>query len=219
MFFDVNMETTTLKGPNGRTRLLDAAITLMRKQGYTATSVDELCAAAGVTKGAFFHHFPSKEALGAEAAHRWSETTGAMFASAAYHQRADPLERFMAYIDLRLALINGPPEAFTCYVGTVVQETFAASESIREACRASIWGHARTLEADIAEALAEHGVEGVTARSLALHSQAVLQGAFILAKASGDPAVAVESVIHLKRYICRLFGLPEDQWLKFPALP
>jgi TetR/AcrR family transcriptional regulator, transcriptional repressor for nem operon len=44
-----------------------------------------------------------------------------------------------------------------------------------------------------------------TARSLALHTQAVLQGAFILAKAKGDAAVARESIDHLRRYIEQLF--------------
>ena len=41
--------------------------------------------------------------------------------------------------------------------------------------------------------------------------QAVLQGAFILAKASGDPAIAIESVDHLIRYVCHLFDLPDPQ--------
>ena len=45
-----------------------------------------------------------------------------------------------------------------------------------------------------------------TAKSLALPTQAVLQGAFILAKAKGGPAIAVESVDHLLRYVKLLFG-------------
>ena len=51
-----------------RRKLLDSALRLIRAQGYSATSVDDLCAAAGVTKGAFFHHFKSKEELGVAAA-------------------------------------------------------------------------------------------------------------------------------------------------------
>jgi TetR/AcrR family transcriptional repressor of nem operon len=44
-----------------------------------------------------------------------------------------------------------------------------------------------------------------TAESLALHMQAVLQGAFILAKAKGGAAVAAASIDHLHRYIELLF--------------
>ena len=73
-------------------------------------------------------------------------------------------------------------------------------------CDANISGHAAKVEADIAEAIKRHGLRTKwTARSLALHTQAVLQGAFILAKAKGDAAVARESIDHLRRYIEHLF--------------
>lgn len=194
---------------NARTKLLDAALNVIRSKGYSATSVDELCAAAGVTKGAFFHHFKSKEALAVAAADYWSETTGGLFAGAPYHDHADPRDRVLAYIDFRAGLIDGPLERFTCLVGTMVQEAYGSSPAIRAACEASIYGHAATLEADIAEALERYGVENVSAPSLALHTQAVLQGAFILAKASADPAVANDSVAHLKRYFTLLFDTPQ----------
>jgi TetR/AcrR family transcriptional regulator, transcriptional repressor for nem operon len=42
---------------------MEAAFTLVRRKGLSATSVDDICAAAGVSKGAFFHHFKSKDAL------------------------------------------------------------------------------------------------------------------------------------------------------------
>ena len=48
-------------GTATRTRILDAAQALVLKQGYAGTSVDDVIAAAGTTKGGFFHHFPSKQ--------------------------------------------------------------------------------------------------------------------------------------------------------------
>ena len=189
-----------------RTRLLEAALASIRRKGYSATTVDELCAIAGVTKGGFFHHFKSKEALGVAAAQYWSEITGGLFANAPYHDPEDPLERIMAYIDFRSALIDGPIEEFTCLVGTMVQEAYGSSEAIRAACDASISGHAATLEADIEAAMQKYGrPEGLSAKSLALHTQAVLQGGFILAKAQGGPEIAIQSAAHLKRYVTLLF--------------
>jgi len=184
-----------------------AALKIFREKGYGATSVDALCTEAGVTKGAFFHHFKSKEILGVAAATYWSETTGALFANASYHTLADPLDRVLAYIDFRMELLDGPLAEITCLVGTMVQESYRSSDAIRAACEASIAGHATTLEADIAAAAQQYGIaDKIDAASLALYTQAVMQGAFVVAKARGDAAVARDSVAHLKRYLTLLFN-------------
>ena len=46
-----------------RGRILDAAVKRFAIAGYDATSVDEICGEAGVSKGAFYHHFPTKQAV------------------------------------------------------------------------------------------------------------------------------------------------------------
>jgi AcrR family transcriptional regulator len=69
-----------------RNGLLDAALKVIRSKGYSATTVDDICAAASVTKGSFFHHFANKEELAIEAARYWNELTGGLFANAPYHQ-------------------------------------------------------------------------------------------------------------------------------------
>ncbi|HVU19916.1 MAG TPA: TetR/AcrR family transcriptional regulator [Rhizomicrobium sp.] len=190
-----------------RQKLLDAALAIIREKGYVATTVDDLCARAGVAKGSFFHHFAGKEALAVAAANYWSETTGELFARAPYHAPRDPLQRVLGYIDFRRGLLTGDVPDFTCLVGTMVQETYETNPAIRDACDASISGHAAKLESDIAEAIKLYGVKGsVTPKSLALHTQAVLQGAFILAKAKGGAEVAIESADHLRRYIELLFN-------------
>ena len=189
--------------------LLDAALNVIRAKGYSATTVDDLCRAAGVTKGAFFHHFASKEALAVAAADHWSATTGRLFEEAPYHALADARQRVLGYLDFRAALLQGKVADFTCLVGTMVQEVHDSSPAIRNACAHSITRHAATLEADIAQALAGCGQAGrVDAHSLALHTQAVLQGAFVLAKATQDVAVAAASIAHLRCYLEFLFDGP-----------
>ncbi len=54
-----------------RDRILDAARDCFVEQGYDATGVAEICQRAGVSKGAFYHHFPTKQALFMELFNRW----------------------------------------------------------------------------------------------------------------------------------------------------
>ncbi|MFZ1013727.1 MAG: TetR/AcrR family transcriptional regulator [Terracidiphilus sp.] len=195
-----------------KTRFLQAALRVIRVKGYTATRVEDICETAGLTKGSFFHHFDSKEELAVAATDYWMERTDALFASAPYHMPADPLQRLLAYLDFRKALLTGELPDFTCLAGTMVQEIYDTHPTIREVCNRSISGHAETLEPDIAEAMRKYGATGAwTPRSLALHIQAVLQGSFILAKAKGGPAVAVECIDHLRRYIEMLFQQRESK--------
>ena len=194
--------------PSGgaRSKLLDAAFSIIREKGYAATSVDELCARAGVTKGAFFHHFPSKDSLAVAAVNHWSDVTGTFFSTAPYHRLDDPLDRVLCYLDFRKAMLRGDIAEFTCLAGTMVQEAYGTHPDIRHACDASIGGHAAKVESDIADAMRRYRVHAPwTAESLALHTQAVLQGAFILAKAKGNARVAEASIDHLRRYVELLF--------------
>jgi len=203
----VNKVTRVPRG-EARARLIEAARRLVRHKGFAATSVDDLCAAAGVTKGAFFHHFPSKDALGVALIDDWTETTGAMFAAHPYNSLPDPLDRVFAYLDLRREILGQPVPEFSCVAGTTVQEAYESSPAIRAAAERSIrsgFGHVLPhLEA----ALAAHPVPGVTAEGLAQQFQVATQGGIILAKALADPAPARAAFDHLERYLRLLFGRP-----------
>jgi AcrR family transcriptional regulator len=55
--------TTQQRSEETRSRILEAALGCFAERGYDATSVAEICQRAGVSKGAFYHHFASKQAL------------------------------------------------------------------------------------------------------------------------------------------------------------
>jgi TetR/AcrR family transcriptional repressor of nem operon len=203
------MNSAVASHRDARTRLLDAAMHVIRAQGYSATTVDDICQAAGLTKGAFFHHFKSKEDLAVTAAAHFSEMAERLFGAAPYRELSDPLDRLLGYIDFRSAIIAGPIPAFTCLLGTMVQEAYDTHPAIRRACETYIGVHAAGVAEDVALAKALYAPEASwSAESLALYTQAVLQGAFVLAKAKGGPEVARECVAHLRRYLEFLFHRP-----------
>ena len=188
---------------NARERFLEAATDSIRNKGFAATSVDDLCATVGVTKGAFFHHFKSKEALGIAVAERWGEIGKQLID---HIDGATPRDRVLAYLDLRSQLIEGQTDEFSCLAGTLAQEVHMSHPAIRDAAAHAIEITAATVEPDIAAALENAGNAYVSPASLALHIQAVLQGAYVVAKAKNDAGAARESVAHLKRYVAMLLN-------------
>ena len=203
---------TTRHQPDARTRLLDTAMHVIRAQGYTASTVDDICRAAGLTKGAFFHHFKSKEDLAVAAATHFSQMAEQLFGGAPYRQLADPLDRLLGYVDFRTTILAGPVSQFTCLLGTMVQEAYDTHPAICRACDTYISAHAAEVEKDIAAAKALYAPAAEwSAESLALYTQAVLQGAFVLAKSKGGPEVARDCLAHLRRYLLQLFNRPPSK--------
>jgi TetR/AcrR family transcriptional repressor of nem operon len=192
----------TVSSSETRKKLLDAAMHVMRLKGYAATTVDDVCREAKVTKGSFFHYFDTKEALAIAAADHFGAMATGLFAAAPYRSLEDPLDRLFGYVDLRIALLEGSLCDVSCLFGTFVQELYETHPAIRAAAERHMRGHVAELEKDLAAAKAKHAPHAPwTADGVAFHMQAVLQGSLILAKATLGTRVAAESLGHLRQYL------------------
>jgi TetR/AcrR family transcriptional repressor of nem operon len=197
---------------DSKTKLLDAAMHVIRAKGYAGTTVDDICREAGVTKGSFFHHFRSKDELAVAAAGHFSDMAEGFFASAPFHRADDPLERLLGYVDFRATILQGEIPEYTCLLGTLVQETYATHPDIRAACEAAVAAHIAGLTPDIEAAKKRYAPHASwSAESIGYFIQSVLQGAFILAKAKQSPEVARESLAHLRRSLEALFTQPQSK--------
>jgi TetR/AcrR family transcriptional repressor of nem operon len=199
-----------------KTKLLNAAMSVIRAKGYAGTTIDDVCAVAGVTKGSFFHHFKTKDDLALSAIAHWGEVTDAIFASAPYHQEKDPLARLLGYLDCRAGMLGTITaenmSEYTCLLGTLVQETFGTHPSIRKACEKGMASHVKTVARDVQAAKRLYAPRASwSAESVAYLIQIVLQGCFVLSKAQQDVAVAGESLAHLRRYLVSLFPQPNKR--------
>ena len=174
-----------------RTRLLDAARDVIRTKGYAATTVDDICTNAGVTKGGFFHHFASKEQLAKAAIEQFGVMASELFHGAPYASLPDPRDRILGYVDFRAAILQGELYEYTCLLGTTVQETYATHPELREAADHGMSEHIDMLARDIEAAKKLYAPNATwSAESVGYFMQSVLQGAFIFAKAKQGPAVA-----------------------------
>jgi TetR/AcrR family transcriptional regulator, transcriptional repressor for nem operon len=196
----------TLATRDSKTQLLNAALQTIRAKGYAATTIEDICHEAGVTKGSFFHHFKSKDELALSATAHWEAMTESFFASAPYHKHLDPLERLLGYVDFREEILTGELPDYTCLLGTLVQETYATHPDIRAACDRGMSRHIAELTRDIEAAKKRYVPKARwSPESVGYFIQAALQGSFIFAKAKQSPEVARENLAHLRRYLKTLF--------------
>jgi TetR/AcrR family transcriptional repressor of nem operon len=198
--------------PDTRAKLLDAARDVIRTKGYAGSTVDDICAAAGVTKGSFFHYFDSKEALGIAAVERFGAMAATLFGNAPHRSEPDPRDRVLGYVDFRIALLQGEIPLYTCLIGTTVQEAYASHPNLRVACERMLSEHVAELTRDLAAAKARYAPEASwDAESVGYFMQCVLQGAFIFAKAKQSAEIATASLGHLRNYLVSLLGQPENE--------
>jgi len=70
-----------------RAKLVQTASELIRRKGFIATRIDDICEVSGVTKGAFFHHFKTKEELAEACLAEWKSNVSEILASAPFQKR------------------------------------------------------------------------------------------------------------------------------------
>jgi len=198
--------------PASKTRLLEAAAELIQVQGYAATTVDEICHRAGVTKGSFFHHFRSKDQLAIASAAHWAAANAAALATAPHRRARDPLERLLGWVEFQRGLLSAPaPPAFACLLGTLSQETYATHPDIRAACDRELTSQIAELMLDIDAAKQRYVPDAPwSAESIGYFLQALLQGSFVFAKAKSSSEVARANLAHLRDYLLALFGQRMD---------
>jgi TetR/AcrR family transcriptional regulator, transcriptional repressor for nem operon len=193
-----------------RTAIMDAAESLILEQGFAGTPVDVILERTGVTKGAFFHHFPSKAALAQALVERYAKADAEMLT--ALMERAerlsrDPLQQVLIFVGLfeELTADMGPQPGclFASYVYEAQLMTEAAQEVMRTTSR--LWRE--RLGGKLREVAAKHPSRlPVDPESLADGMTVTLEGAFIIARMMREPEAVAEHLRHYRNYLELLFS-------------
>ncbi len=187
--------TDACPGLNPGERLVQAASQLMHERGYEAVGVAELCLAADVRKGSFYHWWPSKAALTEAMLDRsWGWARAQLF-DPAFATGLPTLDAFARYGELLTTHLRDGVESGDCGVQGCQFGNLAAEMSTRDP---AIRRRVAAVFADMAAIFATAIAAGIERGELAADldptgaADAVLahvQGLMVLAKARNDPAL------------------------------
>jgi TetR/AcrR family transcriptional repressor of nem operon len=198
------------RGSQTRQRILDFAEESILAKGFDATSIEEIVAAADITRSGFFYHFRDKSQLARALLERNIEVDRALLGSVFDRGRAlseDPLHAFLIGLKLfaeTLAdLPNGHPG---CIVATVCYQERLFDAEVRALNRQVVLNWRAHFLAEL-ERVAERYPprEPVDLVALADMLSTTVEGGIVMAKALGDPAVLPQQVLLQRTYIRLLF--------------
>jgi TetR/AcrR family transcriptional regulator, transcriptional repressor for nem operon len=198
-------------GTATRDRILDAAQRLVLERGFAATSVDAVLAEAPATKGAFFHHFPSKDQLGRALLERYAAADERLmddFMAAAEAESDDPAEQLIAFVRLfeDAAGELAPVQPGCLFVSFIYERQLAGTGEDDSIARSILYWRTRLLEKLESAARVHPPAIAVDLRSLADLAFTTFEGGFILARAMDDPSHLRAQLAHLRHYLELLFN-------------
>ena len=188
-----------------KVRLMNAAESFMLDKGYEATTVDQICGDAGVTKGGFFYFFKNKEDLGQQLLTRFSCKNGETLMAEVMAAGPDPLDRVYAYVDSSIKLSQDPDNK-GCLVGTFAQELHDSHPEIQATCGAIFQQFISHFKKDLQIAKKKYVPhKRIDTEGLAQHFVSTIQGSFVVMKATKDRQVIAKSLKHYKNYLQLVF--------------
>lgn len=198
------MPALTAKAQATRERILRAADSLFHRYGYHATGLDRIIAEAGVTKGNFYYHFKSKEALAITSLERHFEHMGLAIAERG-SAGASPLNALLGILDYFAELIAAQKRAgrvVGCYFGNFSLEMGGEHAAVRQRLQ-TIFAAFRGRFQDLLQRASEAGElpPDRDPEQIAAVVVSLLEGAILMDKASQEPQELRRAVDFLKAYL------------------
>lgn len=203
----------TRDGTKTRERILDEAQALILDQGLAATSIAEVLTAAGTSKGAFFHHFPTKNHLARAIVERYAEADIAFldeFVARAEAVTDDPAGQIVAFIRLFEEaaddLVAQQPSCL--YVSYIYDRQLSGDGTNDVIAEVLLAYRSRILEKIVAAIELHRPSTPIDPEALADHLNVTFEGAFVLARALADPSIMRRQLELVRRYVAVIFGVP-----------
>lgn len=190
---------------------MDVAESLILEQGYAATSVDAIVTGAGVTKGAFFHHFGAKTELAHALVERWAALDEEHLSEnmdRAERLSRDPLQQLLLFVGLfeeSMASLSEPYPG--CLLASTVHEAELFDASTHERIRDSVLAWRARVRGKLEEIAAERPARlEVDLDVVADQLWSTFEGAFILSRTMQSPGAVAGQLRQYRNYLELLFA-------------
>ncbi|HET7717174.1 MAG TPA: TetR/AcrR family transcriptional regulator [Bauldia sp.] len=201
------------KGRATRDRLLDFAEAAVLAKGFAATSIDELIAAAGITKSGFFYHFKDKADLAKALILRYLERDSELLDNLfrrGDELHDDPLHGFLVGLKLFAEMMANLPEAHPgCLAASFAYQDQIFNREIRELNARGLLAWRRRFRERF-ELIAERYPPRpeVDLEALADMATAIIEGGLIVGRALRDPTILPRQVLLYRDYVRTVFATP-----------
>jgi TetR/AcrR family transcriptional regulator, transcriptional repressor for nem operon len=201
------------RGEGTRDKFLDAACALMLRHGFNGTTVERVLAQTGLTKGAFFHHFPQKSHLALALIERYAaEGRESLDAAIRRAELAsdDPLQQllFLQRDYIERAQLPTPADAppAGCLMACVAYEIEEHSSQVRGVMRESVEYFRNVVAAKVRYVMEKYPPRmPVQAEAVAEYLYAIYDGGLVLGRLLAEPPALIRQLQHAENYLQLLF--------------
>jgi len=196
---------------NTKGRILDIAEAAVLEKGFEATSIDEIVAAADISRSGFFYHFKDKNALARAMLERYIETEDKLYDdlfSRARELNDDPLHSMLIGLKMLAELLEDMPEGHPgCVIAATAYQDRLFDQGVRDLNRQAILGwrkRFRTMFEEIAAVYEPR--EPVDLDALGDMVSSVAEGGLVLQRALRESNTAAAQIMQLRTYLKLLFA-------------
>jgi AcrR family transcriptional regulator len=194
-----------------RGRILDIAEASVLRKGFEATSIDEIVAAADISRSGFFYHFKDKNALARAMLERYIEAENKLYDdlfSRARELNDDPLHAMLIGLKMLAELLEDMPEGHPgCVIAATAYQDRLFDQGVRDLNRQAILAWRRRFRAMFEEIAAVYEPrEPVDLDALGDMVSSVAEGGLVLQRALRETNTAAGQIMQLRTYLKLLFA-------------
>lgn len=184
-----------------RDRILHIARDLILSRGFSAMSIDMICAQADITKGGFFHHFSNKEVLGEAVLQQFWQDALERQQHVMQSTHASRLEQLVAYLDDAIISYQDPQLSQGCMLAIFTMGLAETNPRLFQVSRRYFQDWRNQLTGMFEQIKAEQHLDAFDADAWAELYIAALEGTLLLAKAMNDTQVIARTLSLYKRQL------------------